>query len=205
MSYQGRPFGKAAPKEEVEMANTQPGMISISPEQLQDLLKTAIAEAVGQATKLNPIEQRKLDEELQKDRRRNMMMIQLGKIEEESARQKRDGCSHMRHPAGAGKLAGHSAPRGSLGAEWCTGGQAYQDGTAMIICLRCSSTWLFRPDSNYYNAILQNGLLGEAPPPDAQTICPGCFELKPACRCKELYLISKADQAVSDAIHGVAA
>jgi len=183
--------------------NMQPGSISITPEQLQELLRTAIAEAVGQATKLNPIEQRRLDEELQKDRRRNMMMIQLGKIEEESARQKRDGCSHMRHPAGAGKLAGHSAPKGSLGAEWCTGGQAYQDGTAMIICLRCSSTWLFRPDPNYYNAILQNGLLGEAPPPEAHTICPGCFNLKPECRCKELYLISKADEAVAQAIHGV--
>lgn len=172
------------------------GMISISPEDLQQLLKTAIAEAVGQATKLNPIEQRKLDEELAKDRRRSMMMIQLGKIEEESARQKRDGCSHMRYPAGAGKLAGHSAPRGALGAEWCTGGQAYQDGTAMIICLRCSSTWLFRPDSNYYNAILQNGLGGEGPPPENVTICPSCFELKPACRCRELYLVSKADEVV---------
>jgi len=74
-----------------------------------------------------------------------------------------------------------------------------------VICLRCSSTWLFRPHSSYYNAILQNGLLGEAPPPEAQTICPGCFSLKPACRCKELYLISKADEAVAEAIHGVAA
>lgn len=174
--------------------------ISITPEQLQELLRTAIQEAVGQATKLNPIEQRKLDEELAKDRRRNQMMIQLGKIEEEAARAKRDGCSHMRHPAGSGKLAGHSAPKGSLGAEWCTGGQAYQDGTAMIICLRCSSTWLFRPDANYYNAILQNGLLGEAPPSEHQTICPGCFELKPACRCRELYLISRADEAVAQAI-----
>lgn len=201
MSYQGKPFGKAAPKEEGEMPNT----ISISPEDLQALLRTAIAEAVGQATKLNPIEQRRLDEELQKDRRRNMMMIQLGKIEEESARQKRDGCSHMRYPAGAGKLAGHSAPRGALGAEWVTGGQAYQDGTAMIICLRCSSTWLFRPDSNYYNAILQNGLLGEAPPAENHTICPGCFILKPDCRCKELYLISKADEEVAKSIQAVAA
>jgi len=182
MSERGMPFRKkdAPPREEAEMSET----ISITPQQLQELLKTAISEAVSQATKLNPIEQRKLDEELQKDKRRNMMMIQLGKIEEESARQKRDGCSHMRYPASAGKLSGHSAPRGALGAEWVTGGQAYQDGTAMVICLRCSSTWLFRPDSSYYNAILQNGLLGEAPPPEAQTICPGCFSLKPACRCK---------------------
>jgi hypothetical protein len=192
MSYQGKPFGRAAQKE----GEMQSNAFSITPEQLQELLKTAIAEAV----KLNPIEQRKLDEDLQRERKRNQMMIQLGKIEEEAARRKRDGCSHMRHPAGSGKLSGQSAPRGSLGAEWCTGGQAYQDGTAMIICLRCSSTWLFRPDSNYYNAILQNGLLGEAPPSEALTMCPGCFELKPACRCRELYLMTKAEEVTKEAV-----
>lgn len=180
----------AALKEIQEMPSNA---ISITPEQLQDLLKTAIAEA----TKLNPIEQRKLDEDLQRERKRSQMMIQLGKIEEEAAIRKREGCSHMRHPAGSGKLSGASAPRGSLGAEWCTGGQAYQDGTAMVICLRCSSTWLFRPDSNYYNAILQNGLLGEAPPPDALTICPGCFELKPECRCREIHLMGKVGEAAT--------
>jgi len=174
--------------------------ISISPEDLQALLRTAISEAVMQATKLNPIEQRKLDDELAKDRRRNEMMRQLGKIEEETARRKRDGCSHMRYPAGAGKLAGHGAPRGALGAEWVTGGQAYQDGTAMIICLRCSSTWLFKPDPNYYNAIVQNGMLGEAPPPDELTLCPGCLELKPACRCRELYLMLKTEAPVTEKV-----
>jgi len=172
--------------------------ISITPEQLQELLKTAIGEAVAAATKLNPLEQRKLDEQLAADRRKNAMIKQLGEIEERSMREKRDRCSHLRYPAGSGKLAGHGAPRGALGAEWCTGGQAYQDGTAMVICLRCSSTWLFRPDSNYYNAILQNGMLGEAPPSDEYTICPGCFELKPGCRCKELYLLSKAEEAASE-------
>ena len=117
--------------------------ISLTPEALQELLKTAIAEAVAQATKLNPIEQKKLDEELEKDRRKNAMMRQLGAIEEESMRRKRNACSHKRFPANAGRLAGHGAPPDALGAEWCTGGQAYQDGTAMIICMRCSSTWLF--------------------------------------------------------------
>jgi hypothetical protein len=171
--------------------------ISMSPEDLQMLLKTAISEAVAQATKLNPLEQRKYDEEVAKDKRRNEMMRQLGKIEEESARQKRDACSHLRYPAGSGKLAGHGAPKGALGAEWCTGGQAYQDGTAMVICLRCSSTWLFKPDPGYYNAIVQNGMLGEAPPPDELTLCAGCFELKPKCRCKELYLLMKAEEAAN--------
>lgn len=178
----------------------QQNTISLTPEDLQNLLKTAIAEAVSQATKLNPLEQRKLDEELAKDRRKNAMIKQLGEIEERAMREKRDRCSHLRYPAGSGKLSGHGAPKGALGAEWCTGGQAYQDGTAMVICLRCSSTWLFRPDSNYYNAILQNGMLGEAPPREELTICPGCFELKPVCRCKELYLLAKAEEVGKEAV-----
>jgi hypothetical protein len=172
-----------------------PTMISISAEELQNLMRAAISEAVAAATKLNPLEQRKLDEQLAQDKRRNQMMIQLGKIEEEAARNKREACSHMRYPAGHGRSAGHSAPRGALGAEWCTGGQAYQDGTAMLICLRCSTTWLFRPDPSYYTAIIQNGLLGEAPPAEAQTLCPGCMELIPACRCKELVAQAKLSVA----------
>jgi len=164
--------------------------ISLTPEDLQNLLRTAIAEA----TKLNPIEQRKLDEDLARERRRNEMMRQLGKIEEETARQKRLACSHMRYPATAGRMAGHSAPRGTVGAEWCTGGQAYQDGTAMVICLRCSSTWLFRPEPGYFTEIVQNGLLQSPPPPEEMTMCPGCMELKPKCRCKELYLMLKAEE-----------
>src|SRR5215472_9666368 len=130
-----------------------PNTIELTPQALQDLLRTAIAEAVSQATKLNPIEQRKLDEEMERERRKNAMMLQLGRIEEEAERRRKAGCTHKRFPASAGKLAGQSAPRDAVGAEWATGGQAYQDGTAMVICLRCSSTWLFRPDANYYNAI----------------------------------------------------
>lgn len=171
-----------------QQAQDNANRVFLTPKQLQDLLKTAITEA----TKLNPIEERKLNEELERERKRSMMMVQLGKIEEEAARRKREGCSHMRYPAGAGRLAGMGAPRGAMGAEWCTGGQAYQDGTAMVICLRCSSTWLFRPDPNYYTAILQNGLLGEAPPPPELTLCSGCFELMPKCRCAEVHLGKKA-------------
>lgn len=161
--------------------------ITMSPEDLQNLLKAAIGEAVAQATRLNPMEERKLAEELAKERRRNQMMIQLGKIEEEAARNKREGCSHMRDAK-----TGDSVPRNWPTGEWTTSGQAYQNGTAVIICQRCSSTWLFKPDPNYYSAIIQNGLLKAAPPPEDLTMCPGCFELKPHCRCKEIYVEAKA-------------
>jgi hypothetical protein len=169
------------------MANTDGrNFISITPEELQNLLRSAIKEAVASATALNPLEQRKLDEELAKDHRRSAMILQLGKIEAEAQLQKRNACSHMRDAK-----TGDAVPRNWPTGEWTTGGQAYQNGLAVIICQRCSTTWMFKPEPNYYNAILQNGLLKAAPPPEEYTICPGCFELKPACKCLEIYVQAK--------------
>jgi len=175
--------------EEEEMAPAQG--IYLTPEELQNLLKTAVAEA----TKMNPIEQRKFDEEIARDRRRTQMVAQLGKIEEESSRRRREGCSHMRDAK-----TGDDVPKNWPTGEWVTSGQAYQNGTALVICQRCSSTWLFRPEPTYYNQIIQNGLLKAPPPSEQLTICPGCFELKPACRCKELYLAMKAEEAGKEAV-----
>lgn len=155
-------------------------------EQVQQLIKTAVESAVLSANKLNPIEQRRFDEEMERERKRSQLMIQLGKIEEEATRRRRMGCTHMTYTMSAGKRAGEMAPLGAANAEWKTGGQAYQNGTASIVCLRCQTVWLFRPTPEYYNAIIQNGLLGEAPPPEKDTICIGCFELKHQCKCDEI-------------------
>jgi len=156
-------------------------VMSITPEQLQEILRTVVAES----KRLNPIEQKEFDEKMKAEKRRLEMVKTMGQIEEQAQRNKRNGCSHMRYPATAGKLSGMSAPRGGLGAEWTTGGQAYQDGTAVIICTRCSTTWRFRPSADYYAVILQNGLGGSPPPPQEETICEGCFMLRAHCDCAE--------------------
>lgn len=155
-------------------------------EQVQQLIKTAVETAIGAANRMNPIEQRKYDDEMDRERRRSEMMLQLGKIEEEAARRRREGCTHMTFTMSAGKRAGEMAPLGSANAEWKTGGQAYQNGLASLVCLRCQTVWLFKPTPEYYSAIVQNGLLGEAPPPPKDTICIGCFELKDHCKCDEI-------------------
>jgi hypothetical protein len=152
-------------------------VLSITYEQLQELMRT-MAEA---SSKLNPLEQRKLDEEMAKDRRRSMMMVELGKVEEETARNKKNSCSHMRD-----FRTGDGVPKGSAMGEWLTSGQAYQNGTAMIICQRCQQIWLFRPAPDYYTIILQNGLLKQQPPPDDQCLCIGCLSPKLKCRCDEI-------------------
>lgn len=154
---------------------------NLSAEELQQILTAVLKEARS----LNPLEQKKYDEELAREKRKNAMMLQLGKIEEESMRNKKNACSHMRYAAG--KNAGMSARKGDMGAEWCTGGQALQDGSAMVICLRCSSTWRWRPHPEEYSMILQNGLLGVAPPPEELVLCDGCSYLKSACHCAEMF------------------
>ncbi len=153
----------------------------ITPEQLQEILATVIKEAKS----LNPLEQKKFDEDMKQERRRAKMVASLGRAEEEAQRAKRDRCSHMRYGANMGKNSGLSAPKGAMGAEWCTSGQAYQDGTALIICERCSTTWRFKPTAEFYSVIVQNGLLGEAPPPPEMTLCNGCMNLPKECTCKE--------------------
>ena len=131
--------------------------MTITPKQLEDMLSRVLADS----RKLNPMEQRKFDEEVERDRRRNMLMIELGKVEEEKDRRRKNGCSHKRDAK-----TGDAVSRDSMG-EWTTGGQAYQDGTAAIICLRCSTTWIFKPTPEQYSIILQNGLLKARPPLEA--------------------------------------
>lgn len=156
--------------------------VNMSPEQLQQILEAV----VSRVTRLNPLEQKKYDEDLAKERRRDMLAVQLGKAEAEAQKNKRDNCSHQRYPATAGKNAGELAPKGTAGAEWCTRGQAYQNGLALIFCTRCHSDWWFQPTQAYYTEILQNGIYGVKPPSDEHTYCIGCYNPKPQCKCAEL-------------------
>lgn len=166
--------------------------LSISAEQLQELLKTVLSEN----NKLNPIEQKKLDEELARQRRRDMLAVELGRAEEASRFQKQNSCSHMIYPAGH-RFAGHDAPKGTIGAQWNTGGQAYQNGLAMIVCQRCQTRWIFRPGPEAYTNILQNGLAAAQPPSDEHTVCIGCMESKPKCKCDEIAMAQKEARPVA--------
>jgi hypothetical protein len=158
--------------------------VEISQEALQELLKTVVAAAIAESKKLNPLDQKKYEEALAQEERRAKMIVQMGKIEEAAQIAKKNGCSHCRWPANSGKHAGYAAPRGQ--GEWTTGGQAYQDGTAVMVCSRCATTWRFRPTSEYYNYIIQNGMLSDPPPPDDQCLCDGCLELPSACSCGKM-------------------
>jgi len=175
-------------------------------EQVQELMKEQqdnfakqMATTIAEITKMNPLQQKAYDEQMMQEKRKANMVLALGRAEEEAAHKKKHGCSHMIYPAGH-RRAGEGAPRGAMGAEFITGGQAYQNGTAMVMCLRCQQVWLFRPNPDFYNAILQNGLLGEQPPAEEYLLCNGCLEPKKQCKCAERndnYRQARAEMSVS--------
>jgi hypothetical protein len=169
----------------------------MTPEQLQVLLseavKSGVSAAMQQAATMNPLEQRKFEDEMAKDRRRALMLVELGKTEAENMARKKNGCSHMRNDK-----TGYGIQRGATNGEWTTSGQAYQDGTAMVICLRCGTTWRFRPNAETYSAILQNGLLGVTPPTDEYLLCSGCLRPAKQCVCDEIAQAHKEGRQVQE-------
>jgi hypothetical protein len=135
----------------------------------QDLIDIVSA-AVAASHQLNPIEQRKYEQELQAQKRRDLAAINLAKIEEENMRNRKNGCSHSRYPMAMGKLGGHNCPKGQ--GEWTTGGQLHSQDLATMICQRCSWTWQFKPTKAEYEYIEQNGMMGMTPPDDSRLIKP---------------------------------
>jgi len=136
----------------------------LSDEQLSKIITAAVTAAKAP----NPVEAREIEKQIEADKRRTMMQVEMAKAEEEHIRQKKYGCSHSRHPQGAGKMAGHAAPKGT--GEWTTGGRLCgrneKTGAprAVLICQRCSWTWTFEPTIQELDYINESGMLGMAPP-----------------------------------------
>ena len=137
--------------EKKPMADNQQG-ITLTQEQFQSLI-----EAIG-SPKMNPLEQKKYDEEAKKEKRRAMLAIELGKTEAESRYRKQMGCSHSRD-----SRTGNAVPRGT--GEWTTGGQLHSNDTASLSCLRCGTSWIFPTTAQEREYINNAGMLGMSPPP----------------------------------------
>lgn len=141
----------------------QPGISTgISKEDLKDIL----AAAIGAAKAMNPLEEKAYKEKLAQEERKAKMVVALGRVEEEAALRKRNGCSHSRHASG--KLAGHACPKGQ--GEWVTSGQMHSNGKATMVCERCSTTWHWEPTVAERDYIENAGMLGMAPPEESRLI-----------------------------------
>lgn len=141
-------------------------------------MATAMEAAVKAARAPSVLEQKEIDKQIEADKRRDLAMRELGKVEEAAAIARKHGCSHTRHPMAMGLLGGHGAPKGQ--GEWTTGGQlsGRNDKTgavqAVLVCSRCATTWRWEPtvqELEYF----QNGgtMLGYAPPAEDRLVLSG--------------------------------
>jgi hypothetical protein len=141
--------------------NTMPenNGIYFSPEQLQDFMAKAMAAAVAEARKMTPMEERKYNEEVQREKRRLLMSVELAKAEEQIQRNKRLGCSHKCDPR-----TGLAVGRDRQDGEWTTGGQLHGNDLATLVCIRCAWTWRWVTNPNERDYINNVGMLHMSPP-----------------------------------------
>jgi hypothetical protein len=139
-------------RERLENNGMEQNNITMSKEQFQELL-TALANP-----RMNPLEQKKYDEEAKRDKRRAALAIELGRSEAENRWRRQNSCSHSRD-----SRTGQAVTRGS--GEWTTGGQVHGDDTISLGCLRCGTVWHWKGSPQERDYALNAGLLGFAPPP----------------------------------------
>lgn len=143
--------------------------VTLTPNQIKEI----IAAAIEASHKPDPLREREIQESLEREKRRALLQVELGKAEEETNRRKKFGCTHSRKPQNAGKYAGYAAAKGE--GEWTTGGQflGEDEDIACLICTRCSYTWQFRPTSQERQFLRNDGFLGFAPPSAERIIAEG--------------------------------
>ena len=115
-----------------------PESVNITYDQLQKLMAEAMTSAIRAAKEPDPLRQREIDKEIEKDKRRSLMMIALAKAEEEARLLKKDRCTHCAYPSGH-ERAGELAPSNLESKKWTTGGQltGESEEIATLVCQRC--------------------------------------------------------------------
>ena len=138
---------------------TETNGIYFSPDQLQEFMAKAMAAAVAEARKMTPMEERKYNEEVQREKRRDRMAIELAKAEEQIQRNKRLGCSHKCDPR-----TGLAVGRDRQDGDWTTGGQLHGNDMATLVCIRCAWTWRWITSPAERDYINNAGMLHMSPP-----------------------------------------
>src|SRR6185437_16876350 len=151
---------------------------NFSHDQVQELLRQQaemFKGVISELKKPNPLEERKLREELEKDQRRKLAMVELGKAEEFARTNRQKTCTHSRDDKGNYVSKGQGT--------WTTGGNVSTSGIGSLVCLRCSKTWRWRASAAEREYSENVGLLGFTPPHDDICLhqCVHCskdFEMK---------------------------
>jgi len=110
---------------------------------------------------MNPLEEKAMKAELEKDRRRGVLAIELGYAEELRRWNQQHSCTHYRD-----SKTGDAQHPSKGGGAYTTQGQMHGNDTATLLCLRCCTEWKFIPTPAEREYILNGpGMMGFAPPP----------------------------------------
>lgn len=137
--------------------------IYFSAEQLQEFMAKAMAAAVAEARKMTPMEDRKYKEEVERDRRRTLMAVELAKAEDQIQRNRMLGCSHKCDPR-----TGLAVGRDRADGMWTTSGQLHGNDQATLVCYRCAWPWRWVTNAAERDYINNVGMLNMAPPDPAK-------------------------------------
>lgn len=94
--------------------------VTLTPEQLQELMSATVAAAVRAAREPDAATKAKLQKEADDAERKRQDMLELARVEEQSKQDRWASCSHTKE---------NGRP--------CVGGQINSDGLVHNICLRC--------------------------------------------------------------------
>src|SRR5690348_11867986 len=82
-------------EKQLEEIKSREPVVTIS--QMQKMLEAVLAAAKSP----NVLEQKQLDAQIEQERRRTQLSLELAKVEEEKIRRRKEGCSHRRYPQGS--------------------------------------------------------------------------------------------------------
>lgn len=149
---------------------------NLSATDLQRIIESAVKAAVAP----NALEAKQMQEALERDRRRTLLAVELGRVEEEARWRRQNSCTHS-----ADAKTGEPVTKGT--GRWTTSGQVHGDDSASLICQRCSTLWKFVPTREEREFILNGpGLLGYAPPPIERCINKDDFMMRPPAELAEV-------------------
>jgi hypothetical protein len=133
--------------------------VTLTSEQLQELLLGMVREA----NKMNPLEEKKYQEDLAREKRRNLLAVELGRTEDEARWRRQHQCSHHRDGT-----SGEAVPRGK--GVPTTSGQQHGDRSISLICMRCAMRWQFLPTAEEQQYLDNGGGLLNFPIPEMSRV-----------------------------------
>ena len=143
--------------------------VSMTKTELQQILTAAIMAA----NQPNPLEKQQMEEQAERERRRQLLAVELGKAEEAARWHRQNSCTHSRSAT-----TGVAVERGT--GVYTTSGQQHSDGSVSLVCMRCATIWRFMPNSREDQFLKDGGeLLGFPPPPIGRLLNRDDFVVRP--------------------------